>query len=307
MENSASSIRPGTHVGAYFVLWVAVFMLLRIFEGFEASEALAALVILGVIFPALAMLATRRVSALPHVVRQPGIETAVLLMYLVVIAWVLVSGFGRGIKTEPLHSVVLLGVKLVVFVAIPAAITLALGHYRIAELMPILLRWRELRPALWMSLAALLMQCLLGRGLHDIREAHLPVWALAVATPLSFAWLMIEVGVVEEFFFRVLLQERLAAVLRSPWGGLVVAAVLFGLLHAPGFYLRPAATQEALGSHPSLFMALGYSIVLTSLAGLFLGVLWMRTKNFAVLVIVHAAGDLLPNLVPWVKAFHLTR
>jgi membrane protease YdiL (CAAX protease family) len=54
-------------------------------------------------------------------------------------------------------------------------------------------------------------------------------------------------------------------------------------------------------------MAVGYSIVLPSLAGLFLGVLWMRTKNFAVLVIVHAAGDLLPNLVPWVKAFHLTR
>jgi membrane protease YdiL (CAAX protease family) len=173
--------------------------------------------------------------------------------------------------------------------------------------MPISLRWRELRPALWMSLAALLMQSFLGRGLHDIREAHLPLWVLAVATPLSFIWLMIEVGVVEEFFFRVLLQERLAAVLRSPWGGLVVAAVLFGLVHAPGLYLRPAATQEALGSHPSLFMAVGYSIVLPSLAGLFLGVLWMRTKNFAVLVIVHAAGDLLPNLVPWVKAFHLTR
>ena len=105
----------------------------------------------------------------------------------------------------------------------------------------------------------------------------------------------------------MLLQERLAAALRSPWGGLVVAAVLFALVHAPGFYLRPAATQEALGSHPSLFMAVGYSIVLTSLAGFFLGVLWMRTKNLAVLVIVHAAGDLLPNLVPWVKAFHLMR
>ena len=59
-------------MGAHFALWVAVFMLLRIFEGSEASEALAALVILGVIFPALAMLATRRVSALPHVVRRPG-------------------------------------------------------------------------------------------------------------------------------------------------------------------------------------------------------------------------------------------
>lgn len=82
-------------MGAYFALWVAVFMLLRTFERFEASEALAALVVLGVIFPALAMLATRRVSALPHVVRQPEVETAVLVMYLVVIAWVLVSGFGR--------------------------------------------------------------------------------------------------------------------------------------------------------------------------------------------------------------------
>jgi membrane protease YdiL (CAAX protease family) len=54
-------------------------------------------------------------------------------------------------------------------------------------------------------------------------------------------------------------------------------------------------------------MALGYSLVLTSLAGLFLGVLWMKTKNFAVLVVAHAAGDLLPNLVPWIKAFHLGR
>lgn len=307
VENSASPIRPGIYVGAYFAIWAVALVLLRTFEGFDSSEAIAALVILGVIFPAVAILVTRRVSALPYVVRQPGVETALMLMYLVAIAWLLISGFAQvaRIGTEPLHSVVLLSVKLLACVAFPAAIMLALGRYRIADLTPISLRWRELRPALWMSLAALLMQSFLGRGLHDIREAHLPVWVLAVAAPLSFVWLTIEVGVVEEFFFRVLLQERLAIVLRSPWGGLIVAAVLFGLVHAPGFYLRPAATQEALGPHPTLAMAVGYSIVLTSLAGLFLGVLWMRTKNFAVLIIVHAAGDLLPNLVPWVKAFHL--
>jgi hypothetical protein len=28
------------------------------------------------------------------------------------------------------------------------------------------------------------------------------------------------------------------------------------------------------------------------------------TKNFAALILAHAAGDLLPNIVPWVKAFH---
>ncbi len=309
MEDSESSNRLWWWLGAYLVLWSALLVSLRIFEGFDVNEALAALVILGVVLPGLAMLTTRRVPALPNVVRRPRIEAASLSIYLAAIAWLLVSGFDRiaRLTTEPWHSVAVLGVKLLGFVVIPGAIVLAVGRYKIAELLPVSLRWRALRPALWMSLAVLLMQSFLGRGLHDIRDAHLPVWVLAVATPLSFAWLAIEVGVVEEFFFRVLLQERLAAVLRSPWGGLVVAAILFGLVHAPGFYLRTAATQEALGSHPSLFLAAGYSIVLTSLAGLFLGVLWMRTKNLAVLVIVHAAGDLLPNLAPWVRAFHFVR
>jgi membrane protease YdiL (CAAX protease family) len=309
VEHSASVLGAKTYISAYFALWTATFLLLRAFAGFEAGEAIPAFAILGLVFPALAMLVTRRVPALPCFVRKPGMETALLLAYLAVIAWVLVSGFSRlaRIGTEPLHSVVLLGVKLLTFVAVPAAILLVSGRYTVAEFAPASLHWRALRPALWMSLAALLMQSFLGRGWRDIQDAHLPAWVLLVGTPLSFFWLAIEVGVVEEFFFRVLLQERLASALRSTWGGLVVAAVLFGLVHAPGFYMRPAGTQEALGPHPSLLMAVGYSIVLTSLAGLFLGVLWMRTRNFAVVVIAHAAADLLPNLVPWARAFHLTR
>ncbi len=54
-------------------------------------------------------------------------------------------------------------------------------------------------------------------------------------------------------------------------------------------------------------MAVGYSIVMTSLAGLFLGVLWIRTRNLAVLIIVHAATDFLPNLTEWIRAFHLVK
>ena len=307
MENS-DSFRSRVYVGAYFALWTTFFLLLRNLYGFDASEASSALVILGLIFPAMSLLATRRVPALPHVVLRPVLEATVLVAYLAVIAVVLVWGFGRvaRITAEPLHSVTLLSLKLATVVVVPAAMCLASG-YKIRGLVPVSLTWPELRPALWMSLAVLLMQLFLGRGFHDIRQAHLPIWTLAVAAPLSLAWLVIEVGVVEEFFFRALLQERLAAALRSPWGGLVLAALFFGLVHAPGLYLRTAATQESIGSHPSLLMAVGYSIVMTSLAGLFVGVLWMRTKNFAVVVLVHAAGDFLPNLVPWIKAFHLAR
>ena len=96
MEYSPSTIRCGTYVSAYFALWAAVLMLLRTFDRFEASEALAALVILGVIFPVLAMLATYRLSALPHVVLRLTIETMALLTYLVVIAWVQVSEFSQA-------------------------------------------------------------------------------------------------------------------------------------------------------------------------------------------------------------------
>ena len=304
---SAHSFGSKVYVSAYLALWTVFFLLLRRLYGFEASEALAALVILGLILPGISLLATRRVASLPYHVLRPALESAILVAYLAVVAVVLVWGFSgvARITTEPLHSVTVLGLKLAIFV-VPGAMFLASG-YKINELAPVSLTWPALRPALWMSLAVLFMQSFLGRGLHDIRSAHFPVWVIALAAPLSFAWLLIEVGVVEEFFFRVLLQERLATVLRSSWGGLVLAALLFGLVHAPGFYLRTAATQEPLGSHPSLLMAVGYSIVMTSLAGLFVGVLWMRTRNFAVVIIVHAAGDFLPNLVPWVKAFHLAR
>jgi membrane protease YdiL (CAAX protease family) len=297
------------YVAGYLAIWASALVLLRTHEAFEASEALIALVILGFIFPALAWLVTRGVPALPYSVHQPRIESLFLVAYLAVIAWVLTSGFAAiaRIGAEPLHSLVLVSVKLLLFVMVPAATISVLGRYRISELMPISLTWRNLRPALWISLAALLMQSVLGRGLQDIRAAHPPAWLLVVATPLSFVWLMLEVGVVEEFFFRVLLQERLAETLRSTWGGIVAAALLFGLVHAPGFYLRPGGTFEALGEHPTLVFAIGYSIVLTSLAGLFLGVLWMRTRNFAVVVIAHAATDFLPNLLPWSRSFHLLR
>jgi len=309
MESSIHSGRPAAYISAYLGLWVATLALLRIFTAFDLSEAIAAFIVLGLVFPALAWLCTRHVQILPLTVRRPHIESPILVGYLLVLACVIVYGFGLigRISDEPLHSLVILAVKLLAFVAVPAALIAAAGSYRLKELMPFSLRWRDLRPALWMSVAALLMQALIGRGLRDLRLAHPPAGLVLIAAPLAFVWLIAEVGVVEEFFFRLLLQERLAASLHSSWGGLVLAALLFGLVHAPGFYLRPAATQEALGPHPSLLMAIGYSIVITSLAGLFLGVLWMRTRNFAVIAIVHAAGDLLPNLLPWARSFHLMR
>jgi membrane protease YdiL (CAAX protease family) len=105
----------------------------------------------------------------------------------------------------------------------------------------------------------------------------------------------------------VLLQSRLSAVLRSQLGGIVLMALLFGLAHAPGLYLRSGITHEGLGAHPSFLMAAGYSIVVISVAGFFLGVLWARTRNFALVVVIHAAGDLLPNLLPTLHSLRVVK
>ena len=71
--------------------------------------------------------------------------------------------------------------------------------------------------------------------------------------------------------------------------------LIFGLTHAPGLYFRAGGNIEALGLNPSPFLAIGYSIVIISVVSLFLGILWIRTKNLTVLVLVHALFDWIPK------------
>ena len=94
-----------------------------------------------------------------------------------------------------------------------------------------------------------------------------------------------------------------SAIVRSEPAGIVLIALLFGLAHAPGLHFRSAVTLEGLGPHPSWLIAAGYSVAIISVTGIFLGILWARTRNILVLMLVHAAGDLLPNLVHFVKAW----
>lgn len=289
---------------AYLFLYAVFLALLHRFEHFDLAEALFVLGVLGIGFPLLAWWITRSAVPLPIGVRNPARETVIVFAYLVATAAFITWGLSAirvWVPTEPGKSLAIVGAKLLVFVLIPAALFRAQG-YSMRELVGMPSQWRQhLRPAVGMALALIFFQAVFGRGLSDIRHSGLPAWALLLGIPFTYVWLVVEVGLVEEFFFRCLLQSRLSSALRSEAGGIVLASLLFGLAHAPGLYFRPATTQEAVGAHPSWLMAVGYSIVITSVAGLFLGVLWSRTKNLLVVVLVHAAGDWLPNLVPTVK------
>ena len=297
-------------VAAYVALYASTLACMVRLGGFEAGEALGVFAVLGVGFSIIAWLVTIGIHPVAYQVRHPNAELTSLLVYMAPLAAFIAYGFTaihHWVPGEPADSLAILAAKLAIFVLLPAWMFTSRFGYKFRELAPISAGVSQLAVILGMALVLVAFQAVAGRGLRDLAAAHVSASTLLFGTPLVFLWLVLEVGVVEEFFFRVLLQSRLAAALRSELGGIVLASLLFGLVHAPGLYLRTGVTQEGLSAHPSLGMAIGYSIVLTSVAGFFLGVLWARTRNFLVLVLVHAAGDLLPNLVPTLQAFHLVK
>ncbi|MFY9752127.1 MAG: type II CAAX endopeptidase family protein [Candidatus Acidiferrales bacterium] len=80
----------------------------------------------------------------------------------------------------------------------------------------------------------------------------------------------------EEFFFRGILQNMLSRSFKSDWAGLCVASVIFGfshILHAP---------------YPNWKY-----VALATIAGLFYGRVWMKSRSLVPSTIVHAAVDTL--------------
>ncbi len=305
MTSSSKRWWASPYLLGYVVVYAAFLFWMHRAEGFDLAEPLLVLGIVGVGFTALAWLLTRRVTPFPFTVRQPARETLLLAVYLVGLAAFIAWGFSaidRAVPSQPAQSAAILAAKLIAFVLIPFLLFRALWGYRANDFYsPSPERRRHLLPMLGMTLLLILFQLVFGRGLGEMQHSGLSSWVLAVGAPLAFLWLMLEVGLVEEFFFRVLLQSRLAAWLKSEVGGVVLMALLFGLAHAPGFYFRTGKTLEALGPHPSALMAVGYAIVVTSATGFFLGVLWARTRNLLLLMVIHAAGDLVPNLASMLK------
>jgi membrane protease YdiL (CAAX protease family) len=297
-------------LAGYLALYAGTLYFMSVWGGFDASEALGIAAVLGVGFSLAAWLLTLRSRPLIYDVLEPAKEVTAILVYMLPLTAFVTWGFDlvrRMVPNDPAQAVALVLVKLAIFVAIPAWLMRRRFGYFWCELAPRSFRRSHMVALVGIALLILAFQSVAGRGLRDIRAAHISATTLLWGIPVTFFWLVIEAGVVEEFFFRCLLQSRLSAALRSRLGAIVVMSLLFGLMHAPGLYLRTAVTQEGLPAHPTLWMAIGYSIVITSVAGFFLGVLWARTRNFAVVVAVHAAADLLPDFLSTLHSLHLLR
>ena len=285
---------------------------------FSIVDSLMELFIFGFVFSLLAWWSTIRAKPLtetPHPTTGEmvalGLYVACLSAYLAVGPQAIDAVLPRfWIASDRIHFFVTLARKLMVFVFLPFLLfgllcgrglrDFGAGKSALRELFH-----SHLPVVLVLSCSLLLFQYFMGGGAAPLREGKFTANQLTLGLPLCFLWLMIEAGLVEEFFFRALLQSRLSAWLHSEAGGIVLMALIFGLAHAPGFIFRHAGTVEGLGANPSASDAIAYSIVTLSVSGLFFGIAWARTRNLYALMIIHAATDLLPNLGDFVQTWNL--
>jgi membrane protease YdiL (CAAX protease family) len=100
--------------------------------------------------------------------------------------------------------------------------------------------------------------------------------------PLAFILMLLFPGFTEEVFFRGILQSRLAAVLGSELRGLLLATFLFSLYHLPYAY-----HLEGWPSYGNLPWAVS-QVFIEGLAGLLIGILWLRTRSLFAGVFLHS-------------------
>src|SRR5215472_16374169 len=309
---------PVVVVGLF--LYIGAFGVLLRNKNFEGAGALVVLALFGIILPALAWLATKRAVPLVISVHPSVREMVVLAGCTIALSIYLIAGPqwidnqlpGAWIDSAQIKFFVTLVKKLIVFVLLPFAIFRFGFGYRLRDFGLQqeglrALRGNHLPVVLLVGGALLAFQYFVGGGAAALRQGKFTAQQLLLGLPLCFAWLVIEVGLVEEFFFRALVQPRLAAWFKSEVSGVVLMSLAFGLAHAPGFIFRGAGAVEGLGANPTRLEATAYSIVVLAVSGILFGVMWARTKNLVAPMLLHAAGDLLPNFGEFINVWQIAR
>jgi len=310
-------IKNPVFIGYLFIYLIFLF-LLHFVEQFPVAEPLVILVIIGIGFSGLALLLTTSSKPFDISIRATRTEMIALMICLIIVTVYLT--WGKDVANVIFNSysedsafvklIISLVQKLIFFVIIPIFIFIKYFKYSIGDFGIKFRnernRWQShLRVLIGMSLIFIIFNYFLGEGARPIREGQFGARQLIIGLPITFLWLIIEVGLVEEFFFRGLIQSRLTAFFKSEVTGIVLTCLIFGLAHAPGLVLRGAGVISPVGESPSILLGVGYTIVILSVTGFCLGIAWARTKNLLVLMAIHAAGDLMPSFSEIVEAFHI--
>ncbi len=289
----------------YLLVWSGATYIVGQAPGGDWSEPATIMVIFGIILPALGWFFTRKAAPPQIPVKNPPLETAAIIGYLALYA-VVFLGWGMttvraGFPEGPPQELAVGGMKVLVHVILPALLLAVLGA-RVAPLFRLGVKDRGFWPALIVIGALLLaLLCVVSPSLKQISGLNAGPETFAWAVPGALLWLIITVGLCEEFLFRAVLQSRLTAFLKSGTGAIVVGSILFALAHFPGLQYR--ADADTMGHFDDPLLTAAYTIAVLSPAGFFFGVLWSRTRSLALVVLLHVCVDILPNLSEFVQTW----
>ena len=296
--------RTSTAVTVSLLLWIGCVIFLATTGG-NFLFPISSLVIFGGVISGLALLFTRKTDAPAVPVRRPARESIVLLIYLAFYAFVafgpLFGVLKAALPQGATRELAVVGYKVVVHIILPAIIILAAGGW-LRGIPDAGLRRRGVTlilvsfSALMIALAAALnstFETLAATGFSHVQIAG---WVA-----LAWVWMSVEAGLCEEFLFRGLLQSRLTAWFDSAAWSIATMAVLFALVHVPGFHLRggEAIAQQAQTLPQMIALAIG---AIGPISVMF-GILWHRTRSFLLVVVVHGAIDAMPAVERMIRTW----
>lgn len=289
---------------AYAVLWGGSTAYLYATGG-DWTSGVFIMAIFGLGLGGLAWLLTRGAEAPRIAVARPAAESAAVLVYLALYA-VLFLGFGMSWARDafppgPAQESLVLLLKLAAHVALPALLLILLG-VKLGPITQLGLRgakfWRTL---IVLGLIILALVCVITPSLKEISGIPPTFGTMIWALPLGYLWMTLEAGVTEEFLFRAVAQTRFTAWLNSAWAGVILTAVIFGLAHAPGLFMRGGPDVDGWSTDP--FQVLAHTIAVLSPIGLLFGLIYARTKSLLLVILLHGLVDWLPNLADFVETW----
>lgn len=272
-------------------------------SGGDWTFPIMSLAIFGIGLSAVVWFLTRKMDAPAVPVANPKRESVGLLAYLIVYAVLLIGiwlgSIKHAIPRGQTQEIAVLAYKLLIHVGLPAAIVVLLG----GALRPLFDSGLK-RRGFWPALIVLsgLMFALLAAVSPSLKQ----IGALGLAPPAalawvlgSWAWMSVEAGACEEFLFRPCLQSRLTAWFQSPATAIAVTSVLFALSHWPGLYLRGGPGVDGWSTDPIQVAA--FTVATLSPLAVSLGLLWVRSRSFLLIVLVHGAIDALPHTAEFAR------
>jgi membrane protease YdiL (CAAX protease family) len=261
--------------------------------------------IFGLALGAAVWFLTLRMDAPAVPVANPKRESLGLLAYLAVYAVLLIGiwlgSVRKAVPDERTQELAVLAYKLLIHVGLPAAIIILLGG-AIRPLFDSGIKRRGFWPALivlcglMFALLAVVSPSLKQIGALALTPAVALAWVLG-----SWAWISVEAGLCEEFFFRACIQSRLTAWLKSPAAGIALTSILFALSHWPGLYLRGGPDVDGWSTDP--IQVACFTIATLSPLAFSLGLLWARSRSLLLIVLLHGAIDALPNTAAFFRTW----